>query len=165
VRNPSAAAEEKIRAEQKRVRDATKEARALLSKLCIVFWGDLPTNDRKRDLEAAVSFLDNLINDPVADHLPGIAVARKVVLPILKQAQPSKQLRGKPAVLFSARNQLIAEVVSIISERYGLDPTGNPASRDKGRSCGCSVVSEALRQLGITLSESSIASIWKKFRK
>ena len=29
-----------------------------------------PTYDPKRELDAAVNFIDSLINDPVADHLP-----------------------------------------------------------------------------------------------
>jgi hypothetical protein len=160
-----AAAEERKRAEKQREEDAIKEARSLLTGLFIIPWSDPPTYDPKRELDAAVNFIDSLINDPVADHLPSIVIARTVVLPILKRAQPPKQLHGRAAVLNSSRDRLIAEVASTISKRYEFAEIGNRASWEKGRASGCTVVWKALRQLGAKLSKSRIAAICTKSRK
>jgi hypothetical protein len=142
------------------VKAAVAEARYLLGRLGLdyVSWSDPDPRDAFR---SAVGAIDSILNDPNADSFLGALapIVRKVIIPALKQGLPPKQLRrGQPTNSF--RDRLIAETVEQICRR-GFSPTRNEASDQE---CGCSIVAEALGQLGIRLKEKSVARIWAKHK-
>jgi len=175
VRDPTAG-----KTKQARVTAAITEARGLLFPLRIVSWSN-PNNDPRIEFEAAVSFMDALLGELAQAGTQtqvqilatgetkvlsqediirsGIGFARKRVIPVLRQRgrPPKRQQRGRPAESF--RDCLISETVKQIGQKYGFSRTRSPGTTD--RECCTSIVSTALRQLGIKLSENRINTISK----
>jgi hypothetical protein len=111
---------------------------------------------------------DNGAQQRAADELLGVdaPIVRKVVLPALRlRAPPGRKgsrapKRKGPRGIFAKR--YIAAVVKTICQRYKRDPHRNPLS--KHRHNGCAIVAEALNQLEIGLTESSVRQIYGKHR-
>jgi hypothetical protein len=186
VRNPTANADAKreaaIAEACKLLEPLTKPARSW----SIVNWNQAGSDRRtsRRDLhDAAVEFLIALLDpappddiqpetyDPrpqqAADEFLGVIapIVRKAVLPALRLPPPPKRKgrrapkrKGPPGIL--VRDRWIAAVVAKLCEEHKLDPYRNPLSEH--RCNGCSVVAEALKRLGIGLSESSVRQIYAK---
>jgi hypothetical protein len=67
--------------------------------------------------------------------------------------------RGKVSEMATrARDLLICLVVHRVCEDYGLSATHNPAAAEA--MCACSIVTKALVNLGIHLSETRLTNIW-----
>jgi hypothetical protein len=158
----------------------------------VVNWDDPDASNDPRDLfEAAVEFVIALLDpDPpstgqpetydsqaqqaanefwgvydsqaqqAADEFLGVhaSIVRKVVLPALRLGCPPER-RGPRRGGNLLRDRWIAVVVTTICKWHELDPYRNPLSEHP---CGCSVVAEALRRLGIELAESSVEEIYRK---
>jgi hypothetical protein len=124
----------------------------------VASWNEHGSNagNPKRELQHAIAFIECVLSDEAADDIPGIEVARKAAIPILKRNQPAARNRW--------RDQLIVKAIEAVCSRHNLKPTRNPGSRDKEHNpSGCSVVAELFRLLGIKLSEKRITDeIWLK---
>jgi len=102
-----------------------------------------------------------------ADELLGIIapIVRKVVLPALRLPPPPKR-KGARAPKRGPRGILwfrwVAAVVTTICQKYELAPYRNPLSEHRRN--GCAVVAEALKRLGIGLSESRVRQIYAEHR-
>jgi hypothetical protein len=117
----------------------------------------------KRELQHAIALIECVLGDKAADGIPGIKIARKAAIPILKRARPPAG-RKPGAHSLSWRDQLIIEAIRAVCARHNLKPTRNPGSRDEEHDpSGCSVVAEALRRRGVKLGEKRITEkIWPK---
>jgi hypothetical protein len=145
--------------------DAIKTAAYFLGRMDVTSWDEHGTDagSPKRELQHAIAFIECVLSAEAADDIPGIKIARKAAIPILKRARPPAGARSGPPSL-SWRDQLIIEAIRAVYSRHNLKPTRNPESRDKEHdpSC-CSVVAEALRRLRIKLGEKRITDeIWAK---
>src|SRR5262245_9942374 len=111
----------------------------------------------KRKLQHAIALIECVLSHKTANRIPGIEIARKAAIPILKQNQPA-------AGENPWRNELIIKASDAVCSRHDLKPTRNPGSRDKEHDpSGCSVVAELFRLLGIKLGEKRITDeIWLK---
>jgi hypothetical protein len=164
-----------------RVEKAIKEAKTRLGPLAtarswsIIGWHDPDSvRDPKAEFYSAVGFIDALLNpDPekdkegrqVADDFLGVCaqLVREAILPALRRGLPPRQKRDqRPKQQFLFRDRWIAAVVEGICNQYGFNPTRNDATEEE---CGCSIVAGVLRRLGIKLSESQVATIWRKNRQ
>ncbi len=166
-----AAAEEEKRAEAKRVavEEACKRLRPLADPArswSIVNWND-QARSPKAEFCAAVAFVDAILNNSAADDLLGSFkdLARKEVIPALWRGRPpTRQKRGQHPEAFLLRDRWIAAVVDHICGQFGLKPTRNETTTKDG--CGCSIVADALKILGIKrFGESHVAKIWRQHRK
>jgi hypothetical protein len=189
MRDPTANTDIAEKKREAAIEEARERLRPLttMRSWSIVNWDQAGSERRKsrRELhDAAVEFLIALL-DPAkpknsaqaetydnrtqraADELLGVhaSIVRKVVLPALRLPPPPKRKgrrapkrKGPPGTLL--RNRLIAAVVTIICKKYDLDPYRNPESKHTHN--GCAVVAEALKRLGIGLSESSVRQICAK---
>src|SRR5438132_13894538 len=84
----------------------------------------------------------------------------------IRQGLPRKRQKGDPPDSLLLRDRWIAAVVEHICRRYDFDATRNEATKEAGRECGCSIVAEALKRLGIKrLGESQVATIWRQARQ
>jgi hypothetical protein len=94
--------------------------------------------------------------------LPIPQVLRPYVFDLLNVG---KVFRGKPGVRgnsYFSRNELIRQAVALVM-RYGFNATRNPATADKGIVlCACSIISEDLMGIGISLSEDEVRKIYEK---
>jgi hypothetical protein len=117
----------------------------------------------KRELRHAIGLIECGLDDEAANDIPGIEIARKVAIPILRRARPPAASKSG-SLSFSWRNQIIIEAIKAVCARHNLKPTRNPQSRDEEHDpSGCSVVMEALRRAGNQLSEKRITDeIWGK---
>jgi len=131
----------------------------------ITSWDEHGTDagNPKRELRHAIAFIECVLSDEAADVIPGIRIARKAAIPILKRARPAAGSEPGPHSL-SWRDQLIIEAIRAVCARHNLKPTRGPGSRDEEHDpSGCSVVAEALRRRGIKLGEKRITDeIWTK---
>ena len=115
----------------------------------------------KRKLQHAIALIECVLSHKTANRIPGIEIARKAAIPILKRARPPIRKRGSYSL--TLRDQSIVEAVASICRQYDFKPTRNPASRDEEHApCGCSIVADALSKLGIKLGEKRITNIWFK---
>jgi hypothetical protein len=172
--------------EEKRVKEeAIEEAKRKLRPLTATVrsWAIINVNDPdprhspKDEYHAAVGFIHCLLDpDPeksgdarqAADNfLGGFApIVRKFILPALRQGLPRKRQKGDPPDSLLLRDRWIAAVVEHICRRYDFDATRNEATKEAGRECGCSIVAEALKRLGIKrLGESQVATTWRQARQ
>lgn len=147
----------------------------------VVNWNDPASNDPRDVFECAVELVIALLDPAVptssaavetydsraqhaADELLGVhaSIVRKVVLPALRTGRPPKRKgprRGGNLLWYC----WVAAVVTTICQRHRLDPYRNPLSE---HTCnGCSVVSEALKRLGIGREEKTVASIYTKYKQ
>jgi hypothetical protein len=150
--------------EEKRVEEAIEEAKthlrpftaAVRSWAIINFNDPDPRRSPKDEYYAAVGFIHCLL-DPdekcgdarqAADNFLGVfaPMTRKAILPALRRGLPPKRQKGDPPDSLLLRDRWIAAVVEHICSRYGFNPTRNNATEGP---CGCSIVAEALKQLGI----------------
>jgi hypothetical protein len=117
----------------------------------------------QRELQHAVALIECVLQDEAADNIPGIEIARKAAIPIIKRARPPAGMK-RGAHSRSWRDQLIIEAIKAVCWRHEFKPTRNPESRDEDHDpSGCSIVAEALRSSGIELSEKRITDeIWRK---
>lgn len=138
-----------------------------------------PGSNDPRDLyEAAVEFVIALLNPDFIQERRGAdefldtyslipaSIVRKVILPALRLGLPpkkSKSQSGSRSLLL--RDRWIATVVTTISKQHKLKPYRNEASLSERRCCGCSVVAEALGQLGVPMSEGSVKRIYMKHKQ
>jgi hypothetical protein len=58
------------------------------------------------------------------------------------------------------RHMFIALTVAAVVDRFGLPPTG----RSPHRRSACSIVAEALREIGMQLGSAAVEKIWNKYR-
>jgi hypothetical protein len=157
---------------RRRVSPAVKEeavatARYFLRRviLDVSSWNEHGTDadSPQRELQHAIALIECVLGDEAADNIPGIEIARKAAIPIIKRARPPAG--SKPgARSLSWRDQLIIEAIKAVCYRHKLKPTRNPESRDEDHDpSGCSIVAEALPSFGIELSEKRITDeIWPK---
>jgi hypothetical protein len=78
---------------------------------------------------------------------------------------PSTQKRGRRATDNNLRDAVIAGwlIPPLLSK--GFMATRNKATKDAERAeCACSIISQALKGIGIILSEKRIAEIWEEWR-
>jgi hypothetical protein len=71
---------------------------------------------------------------------------------------------GRPAADFFMRDAVIYTTVEATIDR-GFRSTRNDTSTSRGGESACSIVSTALVELDVTLSEKSVAAIWQKLHK
>ena len=164
-------------------RKALEEAYKLLQRLAapavsswgIVSWNDPnPRHSPQHEFYAAVGFIHCLLDpDPeksgearqaANDFLGALApTVREIILPALRKGLPPQQpTKGRPTGSFVLRDRLIVSLIEHIHQEFGFDPTRNPAEKEKEfpRPSACSIVAEALKKLGVSLSESQVATIW-----
>jgi len=167
---------------------AIAEAKELLRPLTkvgsIVNWHDPASNDPRDEYQAAVDYVTALLDPPpiptnpkqaetydpraqrAADEFLGThaSIVRKAVLPALRLGRPPKR-KGRHGGLL--RDRWIAAVVEAVCTRHKLRPYRNPhPNPHRNRAaCGCSIVAEALDQLGIGLSEKSVMRIYAKHKQ
>src|SRR5262245_15778256 len=148
-------------AEEKAIETATYFLGRIIAD--ITSWDEQGTDagSPKRELRHAIAFIECVLSDEAANDIPGIKIARKTAIPILKRARPPA---GEKSGALSWRDQLIIEAIRQVWARHNLKPTRNPGNRDEEHDpSGCSVVAKALRRRGIELSEKRIAEqIWAK---
>jgi hypothetical protein len=157
-------------AEEKRVENALKEARALLRPLtargpsgAIIAWHDSnASRDPRDEYQGAVAFVDALLGDDkdeAANSFLGVhaSLVRSVILPALRCGRPPQKQGRRVGHLW---DRWIAAVVATICRRYGFDPTRSPGSYHP---CGCSIIAKALGQLGIPKKMTTVAGIWTKY--
>jgi len=148
-------------------KEAVKTALELLGRFIknVSYWNEHGTDadSPKRELRHAIALIECVLGDEAADNIPGIEVARKAAIPIIRQARPPVG-RKRGAHSLSWRDQLIIEAVEAVCRRHKLKPTRNPGSRDENHDpSSCSIVAEALRSFGIELGEKRITDkIWAK---
>jgi hypothetical protein len=131
----------------------------------VTSWNEQGTDagSSKRELRHAIAFIECVLSDEAADGIPGIKIARKAAVPILKRARPPAGSKSGPPSL-SWRDRLIIEAIKEVCVRHELNPTRNPGSMDEDHDpSGCSIVAKALCKLGIKLGEKRITKeIWPK---
>jgi hypothetical protein len=147
--------------------EAIKTATYFLGRIIadVTSWDEQGTDagNPARELRHAIAFIECVLGDEAADGIPGIKIARKAAIPILKRARPPAGSKSGAHSL-SWRNQLIIEAIRQVCARHNLKATRNVGNRDEEHDpSGCSVVAEALRRREIELSESRITKeIWAK---
>jgi hypothetical protein len=151
---------------------AIKEAQYFLLSLRRVTWGG-PNNDLRLEFEAAVDRISALLQAiqrqalSQEDIRSWAETTLKHVVPVLrrggrppKRRQPGKV--GRPTG--SSRDRLIAEAVNLTS-LCGFTATLNPGTTEKtGKKSASWIVSQALKNLGIKLSEPRVAAIWVSYK-
>jgi hypothetical protein len=146
--------------------EAIKTAGSLLGRffLDVTSWDEQGTDagSPERELRHAIALIECVLSE-VPAGTPGIEVARKAAIPILKRARPPAA-RKRGALSLSWRNQLFIEAIKAVCAQYNLKPTRNPGSRDEQHDpSGCSILAEALRRHGVKLGEKRITDeIWPK---
>jgi hypothetical protein len=105
---------------------------------------------------SAIHVMDHILGQAdLIGYAPGV---REKIISVLRQSRSSPKKRGRHQDRDRLRNQFIADAVETLRLR-GFIPTRNDTSVEE---CGCSIVSMALAELEIQLSEKSIARIWGK---
>jgi hypothetical protein len=162
-------------AEAERVRDAIEAVR---TRLCWVLksdgadsrWsGQSLEEEWESGFYAGIEAARQIINDPACNSLlwkharvPG---ARELITAALERALPRLREKGKLREQKNAlRNQYIAEAVAWTCRDDTFSPTRQKES--KAINPGCSIVAEALRQLGFKrLGEIYVTKIWNKHKQ
>jgi hypothetical protein len=127
-------------AEEKRERDAIKEACYCLGRLAldVTSWTDrgANTHDPKQERGHAIAAVKLAVKTlpETPDNLPAITLLRNAI-PALERLQ-AKNPRGRSADLWSERNQLIVETRKLICQKYGF-------TQERGNS----IISQALAEL------------------
>jgi hypothetical protein len=190
VRKTRAITEERRKAAVKDARKLLKPLAEAYARLgSVVTWNDSGASDPRDLFECAVEYVIALLDpapppeakthdrraqlaaktyDPraqqAADEFLGIQapIVREVVLPALRLGRlPKGKGRRRGGNLL--RDRWIAAVVATICQRHGLSPYKNEASK---HTCnGCSIVVEALNELGIDLDEKTVKGIYMKHRR
>jgi len=133
------------------------DAYRLLARLKIYTWNK-PPEDPKRELERTIGLVECAFGE-LAGTIP--EPVRKRAIEFLKQCQPPTGRRGGYSLAW--RDQVIIETVDFLCAKYSLEPTRNPARQTGEHSpCACSIVAEALRELGINLTEKAVSNIWSR---
>lgn len=138
-------------------------------------------------IEVYREFPDRLIYDDAkgarlvakaANNASAANALAEIAVEIIQRGKPLPQNLGKFVVsrletrpagkrgrrLNQPRDTYIACAVALARDA-GLRPTRDDASRDRnGSACGCSVVSEVMRELGHPVAESTVKNIWGKFK-
>lgn len=195
VRDPDAITEKRVEAAIAEACELLRPLTTPARSRSVVNWDDPDASNDPRNLfEAAVEFVIALLDpDPpstgqpktydsqaqlagnefwgvydsqaqqAADEFLGVyaPIVRKVVLPALRLGRPLER-KGPRRGGNLLRDRWIAVAVTTISQRHELDPYRNPLSEHP---CGCSVVADALRRLGIELAESSVEEIYRKHKQ
>jgi hypothetical protein len=79
-------------------------------------------------------------------------------------ADQIRQRVGRPVAHVFMRDTAIYVAVETVIDR-GFHPTRNDTSISRGDASACSIVSAALAELDVTLSEKSVAAIWQRGRE
>jgi hypothetical protein len=134
--------------------------------------GQSPRKEREKGFYAAIEAVRQIINDPACDSLiskhayPGARAAITTALGRARLQPPKKgEWRKQDNAL---RNQWIAEIVALTCRDGTFSPTRNkdPKAARNRRESGCSVVAQALRELGFkNLGEARVAAIWAKHKQ
>jgi hypothetical protein len=99
------------------------------------------------------------------------SIVRKAILPALRLGLPPKKSSSQSSSRsLLLRDRRIAAVVTKICEWHGLNPYRNEAYRNEAPlserpCCGCSIVAEALNQLGIKMTELSVKRIYMRHKQ
>jgi hypothetical protein len=86
-----------------------------------------------------------------------------VVEEVLRRATSTVARRktGPNRDINTARDVTIGTAVSRVVEHHGFPQTRNKATRDKaGRDSACSIVADALEEVGIHMSEDAVEKVW-----
>jgi hypothetical protein len=105
--------------------------------------------------KAAARFLSEIAARLVEQGDPLPAPLRQLISRTLRH--PKRNRVGRTRFDLAERNQIVCFVVTIISLNWGFLPTRNAATE---QAAAVSIAEEALRQVGIDLTESAIAKIW-----
>ncbi len=77
-----------------------------------------------------------------------------------KPSTPERRRGGDPFA-YKTRDLIIVHAIAEVSKAFGYNPTRSRASKDKaGTDSACSIVMEALRQVGVNMSEEAVERIW-----
>jgi hypothetical protein len=165
-------------AEAKRVKNAIDKVRTRLYWTLVSDrrWADSrwsgqdPRDEWERGFHDAVEVARKIINDPACDSLlrkhAGVPGARELIAAALKRARPRSRKKGElREQMNTLRDQWIAEAVALTS-KDGFDVHRGGATKDHGRrESACSIVAQALRELGFKLSEKRVEAIWDEHKK
>lgn len=77
------------------------------------------------------------------------------------QTRPGGKSGPKPQAKLS-RNACIRRAVSFVADEYGFEPTRNVATRETNVESACSIVTQALDQICVAMSEDSVNKIYAK---
>jgi len=168
-----------IPSEAKRVRDAIETARVRLYWTLVSDrrWADSrwsgqdPRKEWEQGFHDAVAVARKIINDPACDsvlrkHAP-FPGALEIITAALERARPRPRKKGElRKQMNTLRDQWIAEMVALTSKN-GFYVHRGSATKDRGRrESACSIVAQALRELGFKkLSEERVEAIWDKHKK
>ena len=92
------------------------------------------------------------IGDPLPSWL------QEYVISFVRDA-PIRRKRGRSKSTNALRDVSIVQVVAMVTEAHDLQPTRNPTTCTD---CVCSIVSEALAERGIAMTEANVAAIWAR---
>ena len=109
-------------------------------------------------LAIAVSLI--LKGEPLPESLRGWCV--EALNPQVKSHAGRRKSGPNPQAKLS-RNACIIRIVAGIASEYGFEPTRNLATRGGSVESACSIVTEALNQIGAATSEDSINKIYAKY--
>ena len=150
----------------KRLKAAFKTARNRLHWLTVDIsrWTGRAPDDPKAEFRDAVEMMASIVNDPAVDNLLGghARIAREYFLSVLRQGRPPLSKKRGRRRADSLRDRWIAGTVMVVCQYHGFLPTRSPATDPDTNECGCSIVAKALAELGIKLSEKSVARIFGK---
>ena len=149
-------------AEEKRVRDAIETARVRLYWTLVWDrrWEDSRWSGQSPEVEWEKGFYDAL-------KIAGEKINDPVITAALERARPRPRKKGELRKQMNAlRDQQIAEVVALTCKDGFYIHRGSATKDHERRESACSIVAEALRQLGLKrLGERRIEAIWDKHKK
>jgi hypothetical protein len=166
-------------AEAKRVKDAIETARVRLYWTVVSDrrWADSrwsgqdPKDDWEQSFRDVVEVARKIINDPACDsllrkHAP-VPRAREAITAVLERARPRPRKKGElREQMNSLRDQRIAEVVALTCKDGFYVSRGSATKDRERRESACSIVAQALRELGFKrLGEKRVKAIWDKHKK
>ena len=80
-------------------------------------------------------------------------------------ARASGKRRGRDPRANELRDLLIANIIADLEADFGIDPTRNQATKEKGgRESGCAIVARLLTKAGVDLRERAVEDVWAKIR-
>jgi hypothetical protein len=118
------------------------------------------------DARRGDAFSHDLIMGTAADHiLSGRAVPETLRAYVVKEMLrlPKYRKRGPNPYTHAGRDVTILMLVEGLCRDYGFNPTRNPLN--KAVMSGCSIVSEALGEIGSPLTEDAVENVWNKIAR